>query len=105
MYLLHFVILGHETFVPDVGEEKAFVDGNVGGVLVGGGFDGALVGVLFLSYVRLATLLFVVVFLLLHLLLPFLAIVPVTIVTPLVLLSLKLEHNIMSISISCVCHT
>jgi hypothetical protein len=27
------------------------------------------------------------------------------IVTPLVLLSLKLEHNIMSISISCVCHT
>jgi hypothetical protein len=26
-------------------------------------------------------------------------------VTPLVLLSLKLEHNIMSISISCVCHT
>jgi hypothetical protein len=26
-------------------------------------------------------------------------------VTPLVILSLKLEHNIMSISISCVCHT
>jgi hypothetical protein len=26
-------------------------------------------------------------------------------VTPLVLLSLKLEHNIMSISISCFCHT
>jgi hypothetical protein len=26
-------------------------------------------------------------------------------VTPLVLLSLKLEHNIMSISISCVYHT
>jgi hypothetical protein len=26
-------------------------------------------------------------------------------VTPLVLLSLKLEHNIMSISISCVCYT
>jgi hypothetical protein len=26
-------------------------------------------------------------------------------VTPLVLLSLKLEHNIMSISKSCVCHT
>jgi hypothetical protein len=29
----------------------------------------------------------------------------ITNVTPLVLLSLKLEHNIMSISISCVCHT
>jgi hypothetical protein len=26
-------------------------------------------------------------------------------VTPLVLLSLKLEHNIISIGISCVCHT
>jgi hypothetical protein len=26
-------------------------------------------------------------------------------VTPLMLLSLKLEHNIMSINISCVCHT
>jgi hypothetical protein len=26
------------------------------------------------------------------------------VVTPLVLLSLKLEHNIMSISISCVCY-
>jgi hypothetical protein len=26
-------------------------------------------------------------------------------VTPLVLLSLKLEHNIMSIGISCVCYT
>jgi hypothetical protein len=30
---------------------------------------------------------------------------PSDIVTPLVLLSLKLEHNIMSISISCVCYT
>jgi hypothetical protein len=28
-----------------------------------------------------------------------------TIVTPMVLLSLKLEHNIMSISISCACYT
>jgi hypothetical protein len=27
------------------------------------------------------------------------------VVTPLVLLSLKLEHNIMSIGISCVCYT
>jgi hypothetical protein len=37
MYLLLFAILGHETFVADVGEEKAFVDGDVGGVLIGGG--------------------------------------------------------------------
>ena len=29
----------------DVGEEKAFGDGDVGGVLVGGGVGGALVGV------------------------------------------------------------
>jgi hypothetical protein len=63
--------------VADVGEEKTFVDGDVGGVLVGG-VDGALVGVTFPSYVHLATLLLVVVFLLLHLL-PFLVVVPVTI--------------------------
>jgi hypothetical protein len=31
--------------VADVGEEKPFVDGDVGGVLVGGGVSGALVGV------------------------------------------------------------
>jgi hypothetical protein len=59
--------------VADVEEKKTFVDGNVGGVLIGG-VDGALVGVLFPSYVRLATI-----FLLLHLLLPFLIIVPITI--------------------------
>jgi hypothetical protein len=29
----------------------------------------------------------------------------IAIVTPLVLLALKLEHNIMCIDISCVCHT
>jgi hypothetical protein len=63
----------------DVREERTFVDGDVGGVLVGGGVGGALVGVPFLSYVRLATLLLVVVSLLLHLILPFLVIVPVTI--------------------------
>jgi hypothetical protein len=79
MYLLLFAILGHETFVADVGEEKTFVDGDVGGVLVGGGVGGALIGVPFPSYVRLATILLVVVFLLLHLLLPFLVVVPVTI--------------------------
>jgi hypothetical protein len=43
MYLLVFAILGHETFVADVGEEKTFVDGDVGGVFVGGGVGGALV--------------------------------------------------------------
>jgi hypothetical protein len=31
--------------VADVGEEEAHVDGDVGGVLVGGGVGGALVGV------------------------------------------------------------
>jgi hypothetical protein len=47
--------------VVDVGEEKTFVDGNVGGVLVVRGVGGALVGVPFPSYVCLATLLLVVV--------------------------------------------
>jgi hypothetical protein len=65
--------------VADVGEEKAFVDGDVGGVLIGGGVGGALVGVPFSSYVRLATLHLVVVSLLFHLLLSFLVVVPVTI--------------------------
>jgi hypothetical protein len=31
MYLLSFAILSLEAFVVDVGEEKAFVDGDVGG--------------------------------------------------------------------------
>jgi hypothetical protein len=31
--------------VADVEKEKTLVDGDVGGVLVGGGVDGALVGV------------------------------------------------------------
>jgi hypothetical protein len=48
--------------VADVGEEKAFVDGDVGVVLVGGGVGGALIGVPFLSYVHLSTLLLVVSF-------------------------------------------
>jgi hypothetical protein len=63
--------------VADVGEEKVFVDGDVGGVLVGGGVSGALVGVPFPSYVRLDTLLLVAVSFLLHLLLPFLVVIPV----------------------------
>jgi hypothetical protein len=78
MYLLLFAILSHEAFVADVGEEKAFVDGDVGGVLVGGGVSGALVGVTFLPHVHLATLLLVVISFLFHLL-PFLVVVPVTI--------------------------
>jgi hypothetical protein len=78
MYLLPFAILSHEVFVADVGEEKAFVDGDVGSVLVGGGVGGALVEVSFSSHVRLATLLLVVVSFLFHLL-PFLVVVPVTI--------------------------
>jgi hypothetical protein len=75
MYLLPFDILSHEVFVADVGEEKTFVDGDVGSVLVGG----ALVGVSFPRHVRLATFLLVVVYFLFHLLLPFLVVVPVTI--------------------------
>jgi hypothetical protein len=51
--------------VADVGEEEAFVDGDVGGVLVGGGVGGALVGVPFPANVRIAALLLVVSLLLL----------------------------------------
>jgi hypothetical protein len=61
----------------DVGEEKSLVDGNVGGVLVGGGVGGAHVGVPFPTHVGIATLLLVVFLLLL--LPPLLVIVPVTI--------------------------
>jgi hypothetical protein len=74
VYLL-FVVLSHEKFVADVGEEEAFVDGDVGGVLVGGGVGGALVGVPFPAYVRIAALLLVVFLLFLF---PFLVFVPVT---------------------------
>jgi hypothetical protein len=62
--------------VADIGEEEAFVDGDVGGILVGGGVGGALVGVPFPAYVRIAALLLVVSLLLL--LLPLLVFVPVT---------------------------
>jgi hypothetical protein len=64
--------------VTDVGEEKAFVDGDVGGVLVGGGIGGALIRVSFPAHMRRATLLLAV-SLLLYLLLPFLVVVPVTV--------------------------
>ena len=49
----------------DVGEEEAFVDGDVGGILIGGGVGGALVGVSFPTYVGIAALLLVVPLLLL----------------------------------------
>jgi hypothetical protein len=74
MYLL-LVVLCHETFVADVGEEESLIDGNDGGILVGGGVSGALVGVPFPPHVRLAALLLVVSLLLLF---PFLVFVPVT---------------------------
>jgi hypothetical protein len=46
--------------VADVGEEEAFGDGDVCGVLVGGGVGGALVGVSFPTNVGIAALLLVV---------------------------------------------
>jgi hypothetical protein len=75
VYLLLLAVLSHEALVADVGEEEAFVDGDVGGVLVGEGDSGALVGVLFPTYVGIVVLLLVVPLLLLHLSL--LVVVPV----------------------------
>jgi hypothetical protein len=63
--------------VADVGEEKAFVDGDVGGVFVGGGVGGALIGVPFPTHMGIAALLLVV--LLLFLPLSLLVVVPVTV--------------------------
>jgi hypothetical protein len=51
--------------VADVGEEKALVDGDVGGVLVGGGVGGTLVQVPLAAYMGVTTLLLVVFLLLL----------------------------------------
>jgi hypothetical protein len=42
--------------VANVGEEKSFVDGDVCGILVGGGVGGAHVGVPFPTHVGIATL-------------------------------------------------
>jgi hypothetical protein len=63
--------------VADVGEEKSLVDGDVGGVLIGGGVGGAHVGVPFPTYVGIAALPLVV----LLLFLPFfpLVVAPVTV--------------------------
>jgi hypothetical protein len=63
--------------VADVGEEKTLVDGDVCGVLVGGGVDGALVGVPLPANMGIAALLLVVSLLLL--LLPPLVVAPVTV--------------------------
>jgi hypothetical protein len=63
--------------VVDVGEEKSLVDGDVCGILVGGGVGGALVEVPFLTHVGITALLLVVFLLLL--LPPLLVVVPVTI--------------------------
>jgi hypothetical protein len=57
--------------VADIVEEEAFVDGDVGGVLVVRGVGGALIGVPFSTYVGITTLLLVV--LILFFLLPFLS--------------------------------
>jgi hypothetical protein len=51
--------------VADVGEEESLVDGDVSGILVGGGVGGALVGVPFPTHVGIAALLLVVLLLLL----------------------------------------
>jgi hypothetical protein len=72
-----FVVLCHEALVADVGEEETLVDSDVGGILVGGGVDGALIGVPFPTHVGIATLLIVV--LLLLLLPPLLVVIPITI--------------------------
>jgi hypothetical protein len=64
--------------VANIREEKALVDDDVSGVLIGGGVGGAHVGVPFLTHVRPATLLIVVISFLVHLL-PFLVVVPVTV--------------------------
>jgi hypothetical protein len=46
--------------VADIGEDKSLGDGDVGGVLVGGGVGGALVGVPLAAHMGIATLLLVV---------------------------------------------
>jgi hypothetical protein len=63
--------------VADVGEEKSLGDGDVGGVLVGGGVGGALLGVPLASHMGIAAPLLVVS--LLFLSSPLLVVAPVTI--------------------------
>ena len=61
----------------DVGEEESLGDGDVGGVLVGGGVGGALVGVSLMAHVGIAAPLLVVP--LLFFLLSLLVVIPVTV--------------------------
>jgi hypothetical protein len=63
--------------VADVGEEESLIDGDVCGVLVGGGVGGALVGVPLPGNMGIAALLLIVPLLLL--LLPPLVVTPVTV--------------------------
>jgi hypothetical protein len=63
--------------VADVGEEETLVDGDVCGVLVGGGVGGTLIGVPLPAYMDIAALLLVVS--LLFLPLSLLVVAPVTI--------------------------
>jgi hypothetical protein len=63
--------------VADVGEEEPFVDGDVGGVLVGGGVGGALIGVPLPANMGIAALLLIVP--LLFSPLSFLVVAPITI--------------------------
>jgi hypothetical protein len=77
LYLLLFAVLCHEAFVADVWEEESLVNGDIGGVLIGGGVSGAHVGVPFPTHMGIAALLLVVSLLLL--LLPPLVVAPVTI--------------------------
>jgi hypothetical membrane protein len=63
--------------VADIGEEKTFVDGNVGGILVIGGVGGAHVGVPFPTHVGIAALLLLIS--LLFFLLSPLVVTPVTV--------------------------
>jgi hypothetical protein len=64
--------------VANIGEGKTLVDGDVSSILVGGGVGGALVGVPLPPHMCFATLLLVLSFLV-HLLLPFLVVVPVSV--------------------------
>jgi hypothetical protein len=62
---LLFAVLCHEALVADVGDEKSFGDGDVGGVLVIGGVARAFVGIPLPTNMGIAALLLVVPFLLL----------------------------------------
>jgi hypothetical protein len=59
-YHLLFAVLCHEALVDDVGQEEAFGDDDIGGVLVVGGVGGAHVGVPFPTHMGIAALLLVV---------------------------------------------